>query len=179
MSNIRFSSFPRTSSPPAFTNLIMEAFRSSEPSICTRSLGKGLSSDGVLALLRPSLVDLGFEVEGSKASADKIKRPVFFGENGEPKLQYEIDAFHQGWRCGLEIEAGRGWTSNAVYRDLVQALVMVELDVLTLAVSNTYRYKSGGKAVTSRDYENTLSVAEALYGHSRISMPFQLLVIGY
>jgi len=61
----------------------------------------------------------------SKRKADKIERPVFYGENGIPTLRYEIDAYHPDWRCGLEVEAGRGWMGNAVYRDLIQAAVMV------------------------------------------------------
>lgn len=179
MSNVRYSSFPRTIAAPEFAKPVVDIFRKHEASICTRSLEKGLTSDAVLGLLRPDLVDLGFAVEASKLASDKIKRPVFFGENGVPYLQYEIDAFHSAWRCGLEIEAGRGWMGNAVYRDLIQALVMVELDVLILAVANSYRYSSGGKSVMSRDYDNTVSVADALFGHSRIAMPYQLLVVGY
>jgi hypothetical protein len=179
MSHIRFTSFPRTSPPPAFTRDVVQAFRGSEPLICTRTLPKGLTSDAVLARLRPDLEELGFTVEASKLAADKIKRPVFFGENGEPDLQYEIDAFHPGWECGLEVEAGRGWMGNAVYRDLIQALVMVELDTLILAVANGYRYQSGGKTTVSKDYESTVAVADALFGHSRITMPYNLVVIGY
>ena len=179
MSNVRFTSFPRTQPPPKFTSKVVSAFRASEATICTRTLDKGLTSDAVLAAVRPNLVALGFNVEASKLAADKIKRPVFFGENGEPYLQYEIDAFHSAWQCGLEIEAGRGWMGNAVYRDLIQALVMVELETLILAVANTYRYQSSGKLAISRDYENTVAVADALYGHSRIAMPYRLVVLGY
>lgn len=179
MSNVRFTSFPRTEPPPQFTREVVEVFRSSEAAICTRTLDKGLTSDAVLAILRPGLQSLGFIVEASKQSGDKIRRPVFFGENGEPDLQYEIDAFHPEWRCGLEIEAGRGWMGNAVYRDLVQALVMVELDTLILAVANSYRYQSSGRSTASKDYENTVAVADALFGHSRIRMPYNLVVIGY
>ncbi len=68
---------------------------------------------------------------------------------------------------------------NAVYRDLVQALIMVNVEHLVLAVANTYKYVSSGKAAMSKDYDNTLSVAEALYGHSRVRMPYGLTVIGY
>jgi hypothetical protein len=53
---------------------------------------------------------------------------VFFGENGQPALKYEVDAYHPEWKAGLEIEAGRAVMGNAIYRDLVQALVMVEVD---------------------------------------------------
>src|SRR5687768_7743834 len=107
MTNIRFTSFPRTESAPPFARQVVEVFRTHEPSICTKSLTKGLTSDVVLSELCGDLQALGFTVEVSKKKADKIKRPVFFGENGEPALQYEIDAFHPDWKCGLEIEAGR------------------------------------------------------------------------
>ncbi len=68
---------------------------------------------------------------------------------------------------------------NAVYRDLIQALVMVDLDYLILAVPNTYRFNSGGKSAISKDYENTIDVAEAVFGHTRMKLPYRLTVIGY
>jgi hypothetical protein len=179
LSNIRFTSFPRTQPPPAFTAAVLKVFRDQEAAICTRTLTKGLTSDAVLEKLRGDLCALKFAVEGSKQKVDKIHRPVFFGENGTPGLQYEIDAFHEEWKCGLEIEAGRGGMGNALYRDLVQALVMVELETLILAVANTYRFKSGGREVISRDYDKAVAVADALFGHSRIAMPYRLVVVGY
>lgn len=179
MSNVRFMTFPRTEAPAAFTRDVVEVFRANEPTICTRTLEKGLTSDMVLAALRDDLIGIGFAVEAGKLATDKIKRPVFFGENGQPDLQYEIDAFHGEWGCGLEIEAGRGWMGNAIYRDLVQALVMVELTTLVLAVANSYRYVSGGRATISKDYDNTVAVADALFGHARIRMPYRLIVVGY
>ena len=49
----------------------------------------------------PDLLDLGFQVEASKKSADKLERPVFFGENGIPTLRYEIDVIcMSGTRLG-------------------------------------------------------------------------------
>ena len=71
-------------------------------------LPKGLTSDDVLAVVRPDLVALGFEVEAGKKKEEKIERPVFYGENGVPAVRYEIDAYHAEWRCGMEVEAGRG-----------------------------------------------------------------------
>ena len=68
---------------------------------------------------------------------------------------------------------------NAVYRDLIQALVMVEVDWLCLAVPLAYKYRSGSKDVVNKAYENTVSLADAVFGHSRISMPYSLLVVGY
>jgi hypothetical protein len=118
-------------------------------------------------------------VEADKSSAGKLKRPVFFGEDGRPFRQYEIDGFHSEWRCGIEIEAGRAWMGNAVYRDLIQAMVMVDLDYLILAVPLGYRYRSSGKPVVSKDYENATTVADALYSHTRIKMPYRLILLGY
>ena len=68
---------------------------------------------------------------------------------------------------------------NAVYRDLIQALIMVQVDHLVLAVPNAYKYKSGGRSVSSNDYSNTVAVATAFYGHTRMAMPYALTVIGY
>ena len=176
---LRFCTFPRTQMPPTFIAQVVEAFKRHYGKIGTTQLEKGLTSDQALAVLRADLVDMGFDVEASKREKDKIKRPVFFGENAQPDLQYEVDAWHPEWRAGLEVEAGRAWMGNAVYRDLIQALVMVDMDHLLLAVPQAYRYTTGGRATVSRDYQNTISVAEALYGHSRITMPFSLCVIGY
>ena len=46
---------------------------------------KGLTSDEVLAALRADLVALSFDVEAGKKAEDKFRRPVFFGENAQPK----------------------------------------------------------------------------------------------
>lgn len=154
-------------------------FEEKLPDISTVDLDKGLTSDGVLSILRPELVDIGWQVEQGKRADQKVRRPVFYGENAQPDLQYEVDAWHPEWRAGMEVEAGRAWMGNAVYRDLIQALVMVDMEFLFLAVPQSYKYKTGGRETISRDYENTVAVAEALYGHSRIRMPFDLCVIGY
>ena len=57
-------------------------------------LTKGLTSDEVLSVLRCELEHVGFDVETGKRADQKIKRPVFFGENAQPDLQYEVDAWH-------------------------------------------------------------------------------------
>ena len=55
----------------------------------------------------------------------------------------------------------------------------VGVEYVSLAVSNVYRYKSSGKPATSRDYANTRKQAEAIYGHSRLHLPYGLILIGY
>lgn len=176
---IRYQCFPRTEPPPDFVADVVSVFRQYEAHISTTDLAKGLKSDEVLALLATDLAELGFDVERGKHKEEKIHRPVFYGENGVPTLKYEVDAYHPEWRCGLEVEAGRGWMGNAVYRDLVQAMVMVEVDCLILAVSNAYRYRSAGRDAVSHDFDGTLRVAETLYGHTRITLPYRLVLVGY
>ena len=168
-SGIRFSTFPRTEPPPRFTNDIVSVFKSHESEIGTLGLEKGLTSDMVLSELRDDLTGLGFEVEGGKRRAEKIERPVFYGENGIPTLKNQVDAYDAEWECGLEIEAGRGWTGNAVYRDLIQACVMVQVKYLILVVSNAYKYMNSGRPSTSQDYDNAVALANALYKVDPIS----------
>jgi hypothetical protein len=180
-SSIRFSTFPQTEPPPAFMLDVISVFEAHEPFIATLNLEKGLTSDKVLAVLRADLVKLGFDVEGGKRREQIIERPVFYGENGIPTVRYQIDAYHPGWKCALEVEAGRAWMGNAVYRDLIQASVMVNVDHLVLAVPLSYKYKTGKeqKQTVNRDYEYTRALASALYGHTRFRLPYSLVVIGY
>jgi len=176
---IRFTSFPKTEPPPRYGSEVAKIFTDHEKQIGTELLKKGLTSNEVLEIIREDLVGIGFEVEAGKLKQDKIERPVFFGENGIPTLKYQIDAYHPVWNCGLEVEAGRAWMGNAIYRDLIQGLVMVQVDLLILAIPNAYKYKSSGRNVISTDYSNTVSVADALYGHTRLRMPYRLIIIGY
>ena len=177
--SIRYTSYPRTEPPPAFVDKVVGVFQEHRTDISTEPLAKGLTSDQVLNLLRQDLVQLGFEVEEGKRRAQKIQRPVFYGENGVPTIRYEVDAYNSEWQCGLEIEAGRAWMGNAVYRDLIQACVMVQVQYLVLAVPNSYKYLTSGRQAVSNDYQNTTALAEALFGHSRFRLPYDLVVVGY
>jgi hypothetical protein len=175
-STVRFTCFPRTEPPPSFVPTILDVFRGHEPQIATELRESHLKSDQVLRLLAAPLGGIGFVVENSKASSSKISRPVFFGENGEPTLRYEVDAFHSAWRCGLEIEGIRAIRGGALYRDLIQALVMVDIDHLCIAVPNIVRWGERGK---SQSYSEAVRTADALFGHSRVKMPYALTLIGY
>jgi hypothetical protein len=64
---------------------------------------------------------------------------------------------------------------GAFYRDLIQAMVMVNVNHLCVALLNCYKYASN----SSYDYSKGKEVAGALYAHDRVSIPFGLTVIGY
>lgn len=179
MTTIRYSTFPRTEPPPDFAAQLVGVFQSHEKDISTVELAKGFHSDQVLHALEKDLRDLGSEVELGKQRDQKIERPVFYGENGNPTLRYQIDGYHPVWKCGLEIEAGRAWMGNAVYRDLIQASVMVNVEYLCLAVPNSYKYQTQGRNAVSKDYDNARELAEALYGHTRMRLPYRLIKVGY
>lgn len=115
-----------------------------------------------------------------KKKADKIRRPVLFGEFGDEALAYEVDAFHEDLGIALEVEAGRGARGNAVYRDLIQTSLLVDARFLALAVQLTYRHKSSGKDITVRSYRDTQNLLDAIYASNRLTLPLEgILLIGY
>lgn len=179
MSDVRYCYYPRTRAPPEFVEEVVAAFRASEGEISTVEDDNGLKSDDVLDVVRDDLEAIGFDVEEGKKKGEKIHRPVLFGENGEPDLQYEVDGYHEDERYGLEVEASRAVLGNALYRDLVQAAVMVQVDTLVLVVPNVYRYNSGGRTTESRAYEKSNDVIDTVYASGRIELPFETLLIGY
>ncbi len=70
---------------------------------------------------------------------------------------------------------------NVVYRDFIQAALMVATRFLVLAVPVEDRYKSGPRTAKSRaSYAKTYSAVEGIYGSPRLSRPFEgLLIVGY
>lgn len=140
----------------------------------------GVVSNAVLALLRLDLVEMGFQVEEGKASDGQLARPVFFGENGQPSRQYKIDAYHPELRIALEVEAGRAQAGNAIYRDIVQMALLVDVDYAVVAVPLAYRYESQGRPRPTEPYRHCVSILDAIYGGRRLELPFTgFLLIGY
>lgn len=82
-------------------------------------------------------------------------------------------------RVGLEVEAGRGVLGNAIYRDLIQGMVMTNVDHLVVAVANEYRYKSNNKQMVSKDFDKCVDICNALSGHTRVQLPYTITIIGY
>jgi len=167
--------YPGRARPPGWVHAVTGAFADARAGNEAH-----MTSDQKLALLRPALIDLGFEVEGSKKVVDKLRKPVLFGEQGVEERAYEVDAFHPELGVALEVEAGRGTMGNAIYRDLIQTSLMIDARFLALAVLVEYRHKSGGKQVVSQDYRKTISVLDAIYASDRLRLPLEgVLIVGY
>jgi hypothetical protein len=171
--------FPSYAPPPTWVAPLVGLFGASRTQIDSAvTHAKRMESNDVLNVLADGLRKLGFEVETGKAKAGKLPRPVFFGDEGSFLRMYEIDAFEPAQGIALEVEAGRATMGNAIYRDLVQASLMLDARYLTLAVPIEYRY--GTRPTREPSYAKTYSVVEAVYGSPRLNLPFEgLLLVGY
>jgi hypothetical protein len=172
--------FPAHSPPPSWAEPLAGIFRAHRKQIDSKvTHSKRMESNDVLAAIADDLEnELGFTVERGKKKLGKLPRPVFFGDEGKYLRTYEIDAFQPDLGLALEVEAGRATMGNAIYRDLIQASLMVDAAFLAMAVPAEYRY--GKKPTKELSYAKTYSVVEAIYGSERMRLPFKgLLLIGY
>ncbi|HWO47452.1 MAG TPA: hypothetical protein VNM41_05265 [Solirubrobacterales bacterium] len=172
--------FPADTPPPDWVDPLVGVFESHQTEIDSMVVHQQrMQSDAVLGVIADDLVEkLEFQVERGKKKQKKLPRPVFFGDQGSYLRTYEIDAFQEKHGIAMEVEAGRATMGNAIYRDLIQASLMVDVRYLALAVPVEYRY--GDRPTKEPSYAKTYSVVEAIYGSRRLNLPFiGLLLIGY
>ena len=175
-----WSYFPRNVRPPAWAVSFVEVVKAAEAKISTVERKTGLSSDDVLQELGPGLVALGYAVESGKTKAAKIFRPVLFGENGAPEVNYEIDAFQDQLGIAVEVEAGRGAAGNADYRDIVRTSLILDANNMALLMPIRYRTTAGQREHAIPAYERTRGQLSAIYASQRLKLPFDgVLLIGY
>jgi hypothetical protein len=171
----RWSYFPRHEAPPSWVLDFVNVVEKARPGIDSSNV-EHLTSDRVLAQLRPGLEELDHLVESSKKAADKIRRPVLFGDEGIVRVAYEVDAVNDDLGVLVEIEAGRGAMGNAVYRDLIRSSLIVGARYFVLGVMAEYHY-AGGVTQSFRDAKGLL---DAIYSSGRLVFPFEgILLIGY
>jgi hypothetical protein len=166
--------------PPAWALTLVQLVSVVEPVISTADQKTGLSSDDVLRELTPGLQSAGYQVETGKTRASKIRRPVLFGDQGEPSVAYEIDAWHPDEGIVLEVEAGRGAAGNADYRDIIRMSLILDAENMALLLPIKYRTTAGERAVSISAYERTRNQLDAIYASSRLRLPFGgAVLIGY
>ena len=170
--------YPSSEEPPDWIPQVVDVFREAQLRIDSSKVdGKG--SNAVLAELAPNLRELGFKVE-SEGAGGRIRRAVLFGEQGRPRVSYEVDAFHDELGIVAEIEAGRGWMSNAFYRDIVRTSLIVNARYLVVGMPIAYRYRTREKEAVNESYRHAREQLDALYASGRLRLPFDgLLLIGY
>jgi hypothetical protein len=171
--------YPAHDQPPQWATSFVAAVGTARIDIESQTVDS-LTSDKVLAFLRPGLEGLGYAVETGKHKDEKIRRPVLFGERGAERVAYEVDAVNDQLGVIVEVEAGRGARGNAVYRDLVRASLIVGARYLALGVMQEYRHQSGGRPIAVESYREAKDQLDAIYASGRLRLPFEgVLLFGY
>ncbi len=75
----------------------------------------------------------------------------------------------------MEVEAGRGYHGNAMYRDIIWGSLMVDIDYYIIAIPISYKYNRG----ISKDYNHLKKLADTIYSQRRFELPYRLIIIGY
>lgn len=173
----QWSYYPRNVAPAEWVDPTLAAVAAVRNEISSAIVREAnVKSDDVLRAIAPGLTDFGFAVETGKSAAEKIERPVLYGDNGEVKVKYEIDGWHPVHGIALEVEAGRGAANNADYRDIVRASLLLDARFLCLVMPIEYR---SGKS-RWRAYATTNAQLDAIYASQRLRLPFEgVLLIGY
>lgn len=171
--------FPRQQPAPPWVEKFLTAVSLRQAEIDSHEHLK-MDSDQVVKHLEDQLTVEGWQIEAGKKAADKIHRPVLFGDNGSVRVKQELDGWHPTERIVLEVESGRGWQGNAVYRDLVRASLVTEAEFLALGVRQQYTYNSSGKVTHQNDFERTRDMLDSVYSSGRLALPFKgVLLFGW
>jgi hypothetical protein len=175
----RWAYYPTRTKPPAWAVALVGIVAASQPEIDSAKVA-GLTSDKVLAMLRPGLEGIGYRVEAGKSAADRITLPVLFGEQGLARVRYEVDGVNEEHGVLREVEAGRGARGNAAYRDLIRTSLIVDARYLALGVMQEYHHKSSGKNIVVRSYDDAKDQIDAIFASRRLQLPFEgVLLFGY
>lgn len=173
-----WSWFPRNARPAGWVRPFVDSVAAQEGAVSTL-LQQGPKSDEVLQVLAPTWREQGFLVEATKSAADRIRRPVLFGEGGKESVAYEIDAWHDAHGVAVEVEAGRGTQNNADYRDIVRASLLLDARFLALLMPLRYAPPSLANSPVF-GYRRTYDLLDALYASQRLRLPFEgVLLVGY
>ena len=168
---INWAYFPQSQKPNSLIDKIIGVFKIHQADIDS-STHETQVSDEALSKLATSLESIGFEVERGKKKTDKIYVPVLFGKNGLVEKSFEADAYHREGKLVLEVEAGRGVTNYQFLKDLFQACIMQDIEVLAIAVRNQYK--------SSQDFNKVFTFFDTLYKSQRLQLPLEgVLIIGY
>jgi len=167
---IQYQFFPRSIGLLTPMDAVVSAFKEVESIISSDS--HELSSNKVLAQVRPFLEKSGFRVEQNKTKEGKIDVPVLFGLNGSTDKFFYADAVSDDGKVVIEVEAGRATENYQFLKDIFEASMMPEAEYLVIAVRKKYR--------THFDFDIVNTFLETMYVSNRIKLPLKgILLIGY
>lgn len=167
---INYQLFPKSHQISSDLLAVVNVFQTNEEVISSKT--QELSSNEVLAVVADGLEKLGFTIEKSKRKDDKIKIPVLFGRNGNLEKSFDADGVNLTTKTVIEVEAGRGVTNYQFLKDLFQACMMQEIDVLIISLRNNYK--------GNHDFETVVTFFDTLYVSGRLTLPLKrILIIGY
>jgi hypothetical protein len=170
MSEIQWQFFPKSKIVPNHLREVVGVFENKSAEISSDNFSYG--SNEVLEKIAPSLELIGYKVEKSKKSNDKIKVPVLFGPNGKLEKYFDADGYNEITKTVMEVEAGRAVTNYQFLKDLFQACMMYEVDFLVIAVRKTYS--------KNQDFKTVITFFDTLYASGRLRLPLEgILIIGY
>jgi hypothetical protein len=169
----RWMYYPTWRQPPDWVEEMLSTVRAAQPSIDSNV--RHLQSNQVLALLRPGLIDLGYEVE---SGTDRYPLPVLFGQDGRIAKSFNVDAFRPFDSIAVEIEAGGAFDNNRILHDLIKMALGVIVDCGVLVVPQKYETK---RRRFRDQYEESRKLFDAIWANpERLKLPLEgLLLVGY
>lgn len=167
---INYIYYPNTQETPKHLIDTINAFKEKADIIDSNKYE--LKSNEVLNKFIDSFKLLGYKIESSKSSKDKISIPVLYGLNDKIIKKFEADAYNEDTKTVVEVEAGRGVLNNQFLKDYFEACVMLNVEYCVIAIRNTYRNR--------KDFEEVKKFFDVLYGSNKIKTDLKgLLIIGY
>lgn len=170
MSQLQYQLFPRSFGMDKSIEEVVNCFSRHHDEF--KSPDFTLKSNEVLKILEEDLKKIGFIVEESKATEDKIKVPVLFSLNNKVDKSFDADAVSIDGKIVIEVEAGRAYSNNQFLKDVFQACMMYGVEYLVIAVRNVYRGHP--------DFDAIFNFFETMYISGRLTLPLKgIVLIGY
>ena len=167
---IQYQFFPRSRGINTEMSKIVNCFVNANDKITSDN--NDLTSNEVLAVLRPYFESIGFTVECGKSKEDKIDVPVLFGVNNKVDKSFYADAISKDGKIVIEVEAGQATENHRFLKDIFEACMMFDVEYLVLAVRNKYR--------SHYEFDRVYTFLETLYISNRLHLPLVgIMRIGY
>ena len=175
---IRYQFFPKSKGVTKDMSDVIECF---EKAVQEEGEDTQVSSNEMLALIRPFLAKKSFKVATGKSASEKIRVPVLFGENSTVEKSYTSDAISCDGKIVIDLEPRQSVFNEQYMKDIFLSCLMCGVEYLVIAVLNDYYYNTNGKdSGAEDDYNKICNFLDTLYISNRLQLPLKgILLIGY